>query len=59
MADQAKEKMEDVRSYAAKHPRRMQAGAAMLGMMAGASIMAAKKQRAKTPMEKFMEKMSK
>jgi len=59
MADQIDDQKEQMRSYASRHPRRMQAGAAMLGLMAGASAMAAKKHRSKTPMQKFMDKMSK
>jgi hypothetical protein len=49
---------EDIGKYA-RHPRRTAAGAMLIGSAIGAGMMAAKKQRAKTPMQKFIDKMGK
>jgi hypothetical protein len=57
--NQSKEKMEDIRSYASRHPRRMNGGAMLVGTILGASLATVKVRKHKTPMQKFMEKMSK
>jgi hypothetical protein len=49
---------EDIGKFA-RHPLRTMGGAMMIGAAMGASLMAAKNQQSKTPMQKFMEKMSK
>jgi hypothetical protein len=59
MADQAKEKMEDVRTYASRHPRRMNGGAILFGTLLGASLATVKANKNKSPMQKFIDKMSK
>jgi hypothetical protein len=56
MADN--QQSEDIGKYA-RHPRRTAAGAILLGTALGAGMFAAKNRRGKTPMQKFMEKMSK
>jgi hypothetical protein len=57
--NQSEDKGADMRSYAAKHPRRMNASAMMAGMAAGMGLMAAKQQRNKSMMQKFMDRMHK
>lgn len=51
-------KSEDLGKYA-RHPRRTAMGAFIIGSAIGASMMAAKKQREKNPIQKFMERMAK
>jgi formate/nitrite transporter FocA (FNT family) len=55
MADNQRE---DIGKFA-RHPLRTMGGAMMVGAAMGASLMAAKNHQSKTPMQKFMEKMSK
>jgi len=47
----------DIGKYA-RHPRRTAGGAFIIGSMIGASLMAAKKMRQKTAMQKFMDRMN-
>jgi len=46
-------------SYAIRHPRRMASGMLLVGTAIGASIMAAKKNRDRSSLQKFMDNMSK
>jgi hypothetical protein len=48
----------DTRGYAQKHPMRMLGGALMLGTALGASLMSAKKNREKGPLQKFMDQIN-
>jgi hypothetical protein len=59
--NQIEDKKEEVRSYASQHPRRMNGGAMLIGTLLGASLATVKVKRKKlaSPMQKFMEKMSK
>jgi hypothetical protein len=49
----------DLRNYASRHPKRMNGGAMLVGTALGAGLMAAKQMRAKTPVQKFMDRLSK
>jgi hypothetical protein len=49
---------EDIGKFA-RHPLRTMGGALMLGAAVGASAMATKNSRAKTPMQKFMDRINK
>jgi hypothetical protein len=51
-------KSEDIGRYA-RHPRRTAAGAMLIGSAIGAGMMMKKNSRAKTPMQKFMDRMYK
>lgn len=54
----AANKSEDIGKFA-RHPLRTMGGAMLVGTAFGMSLMAAKNHAAKTPMQKFMERMSK
>lgn len=49
---------EDLNSYAVKHPRRMYTGMLALGTVLGASLMAAKKNSEKSPIQKFLDQIN-
>jgi hypothetical protein len=51
-------KSEDIGKYA-RHPKRTAAGAMLIGSAIGAGMMMKKNSRAKTPMQKFMDRMYK
>jgi hypothetical protein len=58
MADTKADKAaEDLGNYAAKHPRRMYSGMFIVGTALGASMMAAKKNRDKNALQKFMDQI--
>jgi hypothetical protein len=59
MADnKADQTAQDMGNYASKHPRRMYGGMLMLGTAIGATMMAAKKNRDKNALQKFMDQIS-
>jgi hypothetical protein len=57
--DRLEEKKEDVRGYASRHPRRMNAGVMMAGMAAGAGMMMAAKNKRKSSVQKFIQSLGK
>jgi hypothetical protein len=50
---------EDMGKYTQKHPRRMAGGMFLVGTAIGASLMAAKKNRDRNVVQKFMDQISK
>jgi hypothetical protein len=44
-------------SYASRHPRRMYSGMFLVGTALGASLMAAKKNHDKNPVQKFLDNL--
>jgi len=48
----------DNSSYSQRHPRRMMGGAMLLGTALGATLMAAKKNRDKNAVQKFLDQLS-
>ena len=59
MADnKAKDATNHLGDYAAKHPRRMYSGMFVVGTALGASMMAAKKNRDKNALQKFMDQFN-
>ena len=60
MADNGSETNgQNMGSYATRHPGRMASGMLLVGTAIGASIMAAKKNRDPSYLQKFMDNMSK
>jgi hypothetical protein len=52
-------KTDDLRSYASKHPRRMNGGSMLIGTILGATLVAVKTHKNKTPVQKFMDHLNK
>jgi hypothetical protein len=50
---------DDMGKYAQKHPRRMASGMFLVGTAIGASLMAAKKNRDRNVVQKFMDQIGK
>jgi hypothetical protein len=48
----------DMGGYARKHPRRMYSGMFLVGTALGASLMAAKKNRDRNVLQKFMDQIN-
>jgi hypothetical protein len=57
MAQTKADKTDDMGNYAAKHPRRMYSGMLVLGTALGAGLMAAKKNRDKNALQKFIDNL--
>lgn len=57
MAD-TKNNREDLGTYAKRHPRRMYSGLFLMGTALGASMMAAKKNRDRNVLQKFMDQIN-
>jgi hypothetical protein len=57
MAQTKADKTDDMGNYAAKHPRRMYSGMLALGTALGAGLMAAKKNRDKNALQKFIDNL--
>jgi hypothetical protein len=57
--NQIEDKKEEVRSYASRHPKRMNGGAMLIGTLLGASLATVKVKRKKSSMQKFIERMEK
>jgi hypothetical protein len=52
-------KSEDLRSYARKHPTRMNSGSMLVGTLLGATLVAVKNRRGKSQVQKFMDRLNK
>lgn len=60
MADNKADKAADeMGNYATKHPRRMYSGLFLMGTAVGASLMAAKKSRDRSALQKLMDQIGK
>jgi hypothetical protein len=55
--DKADDATQHMNNYASRHPRRIWSGALLVGTALGASLMAAKKNRDKNALQKFVDQI--